>query len=237
MPGDRRLAIICPPYKLLFIMAPRTGCTALGRVLCEQLDGRYIPREDILNADGYYVAQRKHTTLHQLLAQKLLTSQEADSLLKFTAVRNPFDSIVSLYNKLRDEYQPILEDKTSYVYRAPGYADSMRFCRTHSFEEFIRSHYERRGIKAHLRRLLRRQRPSLYGAYADGLDIVMRQESLQEDFDRVLKQAGIATAIPIPRFNVTRKEPKHYREYYNDRTRRIVESAFAEDFKRWGYTF
>ena len=91
------MAIICRKFNLLFIMTPRTACTAIGEFLCEHYSGEFLPAEDILDSRGFISVQKKHSTLAELLAHKLLTAREAKSLLKVAAVRNPFDSLVSLY--------------------------------------------------------------------------------------------------------------------------------------------
>ncbi len=63
--------------------------------------------------------------------------------------------------------------------------------------------------------------------------ILIRHENLAEGIDRVMEATGISK--PFPKLNTTNHE--HYTEYYNDRTRKIVEKMFALDIDRWGYTF
>src|SRR5215468_1500064 len=50
------MAIICRQYGLLFIMTPRTACTAVGDLLCTHYGGEFIPAEDIL--DSLYFKQK-----------------------------------------------------------------------------------------------------------------------------------------------------------------------------------
>jgi hypothetical protein len=95
------MAIICRKYDLLFIMTPRTASTAIGELLCEYYDGEFLPAEDMLGSLGFISVQKKHSTLSQLFAHKLLSEREAKSLVKVAAVRNPFDSLASLYFKQR----------------------------------------------------------------------------------------------------------------------------------------
>ena len=91
------MAIICRQHGLLFIMTPRTACTAVGDLLCTHYGGEFIPSEDILDSHGFIAVQKKHSTLPELIKHKVLAPKEAKSLLKIAAVRNPFDSLVSLY--------------------------------------------------------------------------------------------------------------------------------------------
>ena len=74
-------------------MTPRTACTAIGELLCERFGGEFIPSDDILDARGLILVDKKHSTLSDLLKHKILATEEAKSLLKVAAVRNPFDSL------------------------------------------------------------------------------------------------------------------------------------------------
>jgi hypothetical protein len=66
----------------------------------------------------------------------------------------------------------------------------------------------------------------------------MRYERLQEDFDAVLKQAGIEGHYEIPRENITpAREGKSYREFYSKKSRRMVEDAYASHLEKYDYSF
>jgi hypothetical protein len=226
------MAIISRPHRLLFLMAPRTGCTGVGRVLSDSLSGEFLPREDLLDGAGLFLVQRKHSTLAQLLSHGILTSDERRSLFAFSAVRNPFDSLVSLYTKKASKYQSCIGQPDSWVHKVRGYAEDMEYCRTHDFNDWIQHGY----ASGALDRLRGRGRRRLYGDWADGVDFVMRFERLQSDFDEVLRRAAIRVELQIPMTNVTNRE-RDYRPYYSRKSRRIVEYAFADDLARFKYRF
>ena len=121
------LAIICRKHGLLFIQAPRTGCTAIARLLMDRFQGEQLPAEDILDDNGHIVVPKKHCTVPQLLSQGLIPANYRASLLTFTSVRNPYDSLVSLYVKKSNKYVAYLADHTSWVYRIPGYVEDLEF--------------------------------------------------------------------------------------------------------------
>jgi hypothetical protein len=227
------MAILCAEHNLLFIMAPRTACTAIGQLLCQTLGGASVPQQDILNERGEIIVQRKHSTLGELTAHALITPQQRRELLAFVCVRNPFDSLVSLYSKKRSKYQPLLDDPDSWVYRLPHYAADMRYCATHSFTAWVVKSCARRVI----RRALFGQHPSLYGRFTAGADCVMRFESLQRDFQQVLVRAGIRQHLEIPTLNRTTCRQHDYRAYYSPLSRSLVEFAYAADLHNYGYTF
>ncbi|HET7619415.1 MAG TPA: sulfotransferase family 2 domain-containing protein [Vicinamibacterales bacterium] len=226
------MAIVSRPHNLLFLMAPRTGCTAVGRVLTTSLSGEFIPPEDLLDDQGFFVVQRKHSTLAQLLAHGVLTNDERRSLFAFTAIRNPFDSLLSLYTKKSTKYQPHVNRPDSWVHKAKGYVEDMEYCRTHDFNQWIAARFE----PGRLDRLRRRGRRGLYADWVEGVDFVMRFERLQEDFNEVLRRAGVDASLQIPTINVTSRE-RDYRPYYSRASRRTVEYAFADELARFNYRF
>lgn len=241
------MAIISRERGYLFLMAPRTGCTAIGeRVLIADLDGAYLPAADVLDAQGNVVAAKKHSTLADLRRAALVTDAEAQSLVVFTAVRNPFDSLVSQYVKMRTSYAHLLHDPTSFVQRDPAYRESMEQAQQMRFDEWVAARYTRRDPKQIARRStwrspwtwLRRGWVGprhMYDGFLRGAHHVMRFEHLQEDFDVVLGVLGLPPRS-IPTWNVTEAKGD-YRDYYDDKTRELVAHVFAPDLRRFGYTF
>ena len=227
------MAIICRSIGLLFIMTPRTGCSAVGRLLREKLGGEWLPEEHILDADGAILVGRKHCTLAQLMHHGLLSQTEAGQLLKVTAVRNPFDSLVSLYTKRHCFPDEKLSDPANWIQVSPRARREVRYARTRTFDQWVRHHYLARAIVAslHLRR------PSLFERFTDGVDVVLRFEHLQEDLDSVLRRCGVSGDTTLPTFNVTHGRGSDYRTYYGVISRAIVALAFRHDLKRHAYGF
>lgn len=65
------------------------------------------------------------------------------------------------------------------------------------------------------------------------VDFIGRFETLEEDFNKVCNRLSIERRLP-------HKNPsKHasYRDYYNERTCRLVKDAFAQDIALLGYEF
>jgi Sulfotransferase family len=212
-------------------MTPRTACTAIGELLCEHYDGEFLPAEDILDSHGFISVQKKHTTLSQLLEYKLLTAGEVKSLLKVAAVRNPFDSLVSLYFKQRLKYQPLLADSSSWVNRSPRYAENMRYAQTHSFNEWVLKVSYRKAIK----RLLG-LRASMFADHTLGMDGVIRYESIEKDFKEVFRKAGIPWKADIPNVNRTDERiDRDYRSCYSRLAAFVVGFAYSYDLKTYDY--
>jgi hypothetical protein len=214
-------------------MTPRTACTAIGELLCQHYDGEFLPAEDILDSHGSISVQKKHSTLAQLLERKLLIAEEANSLLKIAAVRNPYDSLVSLYLKKRYKYQSLLSDPSSWVNRLPGYANDMSYCQTHSFNEW--------GCRISYKKIIKRLvglRPSMYAEHTRGVDAVLRYENIENDLKDVFKKRGIEWKADIPKVNRTDERPdRDYRSFYSWPAALAVGFAYGHDLKTYGYKF
>jgi hypothetical protein len=234
------MPILSRARRYLFLMAPRTGCTAIGEgVLTPHLDGEYFPSTDVLDDSGNLVLDHKHASLGELIDHSLLAREEAARLFKFTTVRNPFDSLVTLYVTMRTKYKDLLEDPNSFVHRRPGMQKRIRRAEEHPFDEWLEHRFHVRGLKGGMRYALRlHPRPRhMYHAYIEGADFVMRFERLEDDFNEAQRRLGVSKPIEIPHLNITEGREPDYRSYYSARSRRIVERAFTPDFERFEYCF
>ena len=233
------MPVLSREHGYLFLMAPRTGCTAVGeRVLIPRLDGEYFPSSDVHDSRGKLVVRHKHASLDELLRHGLLDEADAASLFKFTTVRNPFDSLVTLYETMRGRYKNLVDDPSSFVRKRPALIRMIRVAEQAPFEEWLEHKFHYGGARGGVRRALRIYPPPrhMYQAYIDGADYVMRYERLQEDFNEVLRRLGVSEPIEIPRRNVTEGKDD-YRAYYTPRARRLVERAFEPDLERFNYSF
>ena len=227
------MAIICKDYNLLFIMTPRTACTAIGDLLCKEYGGEYLPKEDILNSNGHIKLQKKHSTLGELINYGYITKEKANSMIKFATVRNPFDSLVSLYLKKRYKYKPLLQDPNSWVSRTPRYVKDIHYCQKHSFNQWVL----RRSYRKIIKRLLGGN-PSMFGAYMKGVDVILRYESISKDLESFFASNGIPTVGKIPEKNRTEeRKKKDFKEYYTPFTKWAVGFAYNFDLKTYGYKF
>jgi hypothetical protein len=235
------MAFVSDRYNFLFIMSPRTGCTAIAYgVLVPELGAVRVPWKDILDENGRIVVDSKHGTLEDLLTHGLLLPEKAERLFKFCAVRNPFDSLVSLYTKHRTTYSELADDPKSFLHKKPGALDDLKRASQMSFSDWVVERYTRPGTWKRPWRMFGRRpaRPQhMYRRYIDGVDHIMRFERLQDDLDEVLTKVGAPTGLEIPNLNPTPEREKDYRSYYSPEARKIVERVFRPDMERFGYRF
>jgi len=126
----------------------------------------------------------------------------------FSAVRNPFDRLISGWKYLeatRD--RPLLDA----LLGPPG--------------------------ESHDYRHLTRPQIAILRGHSGALvvDDLIRFETLQADFVRICDRIG-AQHRPLPHLNASAREPG-YRGYFDERTRRLAEAMFADDLAAFGYDF
>ena len=223
------VAVLSRSNRYLFIMAPRTGCTAVGDQLVKTFDGNWFPPENYTDKAGNVLVPKKHSALKGILEQRLLSEPELSELTVLTCVRNPFDSLVSLWHKQANAYQPLLDEPSAFIHRQPGFKASVIYAGDHDFPEWTEHQY------GHLKGLRPRH---LYARFLFRANTIMKFENLHDDFNWFLKEAGITTAEhSLPRVNPTQGRDLDYRSYYDTPSRELIETVFARDRTRFGYTF
>ena len=146
-----------------------------------------------------------------------------DNSYKFAFIRNPFDWQVSLY---------------FYIMRSPTHAD-YRIANTHSLYEYL---IFQRDVR------MKEDRPhgqnkydTLTGFLTDDnsnmlIDHVYRYEDFDNEFRRMCHAVG-EPCPNVPQENVSLNRERDYRQYYDDKTRALVEEMFADDLKNFEYKF
>lgn len=133
--------------------------------------------------------------------------QHPDFLI-VSAVRNPFDRAVSGWH-----YLPQL--------RSLSLVDALRNppAEGHDYRHFTRT--QSATIVDRSGRLV--------------VDVLLRFETLQQDYDALCHRIGRAPAI-LPVVNPTERR-RGYGSYYDEESRALAEALFQEDLDRFGYEF
>lgn len=130
-------------------------------------------------------------------------------------VRNPYDRIVSAYeNKVVANHERGLEK-----FRNKG----------HTFESFV---HELNGEDLKNADIHVRHQHRLFPI--KHINFIGKFETLQQDFNTICNHINIST-VQLPHIN--KSKHKHYTEYYNDETRKIVTELYAKDIELFKYKF
>lgn len=137
-----------------------------------------------------------------------------DSYYKFAVVRNPYDYAVSYFYYLRQN---------------PSSKRSAH-ARQWSFLEFLNymAAKERVGGVTQSGWVTDRSGRQI-------VDELLRFESLDVEFPRLLKKLGITDATSLP--HVNKSSRRDYREMYGEREREVADRLFQNDLKLFGYSF
>lgn len=201
--------IVCRDLRLLYVQVPQTGGTAVAEELCRNYGG-----EQLL---------RKHAVLEQAGAAL------GSSLSLYTVmagVRHPADQAVSTFVRMQRKEVP---GKGGY---------SNRWLRTSSAIE--RDHFAKQAGMTfseyflrffhwiHAPKWLQSQRKA---------DIILRFESLGEDFQQAMRDVGVVPVRPLPRVNQTPRGDAGYETYYTPPAQVRARRIFSPFMSEWSYRF
>ncbi|MCG8634481.1 MAG: sulfotransferase family protein [Desulfobacterales bacterium] len=173
------------------------------------IDGRPNPLYDIWRYSLYHASARD--------VKKEVTPEVFNSCYKFAFVRNPWDWQVSMYHF-------ILKDPTHVRYETVSAMNG--------FGEYLE--WVINTPRPYPRGAAKFQKPMLTDREGRLMvDFLGRFETLERDFARVCDRLGIEGALP----KINGSGHRDYRDYYTDKTRKMVGEYFKEDIAFFGYTF
>lgn len=205
--------------RFVYIHPIKTAGNSVRRALCDALTGGDM---DELRK---YEVHGGHSNVRDT-AQFLLDSDKGMlDAYWFSTVRNPFDLCVSLYE---------------YIRRAPGHPWSADW-NTRTFNEAMNiwctskmlvedptrpygcNHYET-------------QSQTLMDEFAQVTTEWVRSEELAAGLKRVFGRLGLKWG-GVGRVNATSTRKRDYREYYDRKTRALVERTYRRDLEVFGYSY
>jgi len=225
------MPVISYKHKFVFVHIPKTAGTSISRRLFrEEHFSLYKAVKKVKFISNYLFTCQLYALLFTPDLHKHAKAREIRSVVgekvwndfyTFAFVRNPWDLMVSSYKwwLQKANIWPHLKEDIDNIKKMDG------------FNSFIRSDYGRK--------MLNEQYGNIYDWISDEkgqimLDYVGRFENLEEDFYSISEEIGLPVK-ELPRVNVTNRD--HYREYYDDYTKSIVEERFHKTIKLFDYHF
>lgn len=203
--------IISHQFRYLFLEMPLTASWAIHHELCQHYGG-----EPVLHKHASYSEFRQ------------IASASEKNYFVFATIRNPLDTVVSQYYKLKTNHRGAFSKPESAQNLLVDYSDldKYRFIKENdaSFTDFFREYY-------------RRPYSDLIDYSAHALDFVIRYEHLQEDFAEVLRRLNLKQAQPIPPTNKTQGKKGQWQDYYTPEIQEQAKQVFGPFMACWGYTF
>lgn len=213
--------IISHSRNFVFVHIQKTAGTSITRYLDQYLNYQDLVLGCTKFGEQVQPSYRKKFNLHKHSCAKdikeLTGDNTWDNYFTFSIVRNPWDRVVSLYNWCR---------KGQFSF--PICQEAIK---ASSFSQFIRSEC----FKSEMSQIK-------YITDETGkviVDFVIRQESIQEDFDYVCQKLQVQpTNMGKLKHNARKREFNSYRDYYKSEDDiKIVTEQFSEDIKLFDYRF
>ncbi|MFZ9736450.1 MAG: sulfotransferase family 2 domain-containing protein [Prochlorotrichaceae cyanobacterium] len=151
-------------------------------------------------------------------AQKELSPDIYDRFYKFAFVRNPWDWQVSYYHFILKQEDHIRHEQVKSM--------------VGGFEEYLdwviatKNPFPKGATKLQAEIITDKSGELI-------VDYVGRYETIHQDFNDVCQRLGLAVTLP----HLNQSQHRDYRNYYNDRTRKLVAEYFQQDIELFGYTF
>ena len=234
-------------YKLIYFHIPKCAGVSVRKAIEIDKSSHPFPHKNVSTALAIDV---RYTTNDDIY----------NSYHKFSIIRNPFERMVSLYSfrkKQGDLYihanlfdSDVGPDGKVWDFnrwiKSPemkGTTDEglARMCSDVFFNSYWYYKSKDRGfmgrnyLRSHLEFL--NQVDFLSNPLTGGrlmTDTILRQESLNEEWDAMFKKLG-HIAPKLPQRN--KSEHKHYSHYYDDESVQLVSKIFNKDLKFFGYEF
>ena len=243
---------------VVFHWIPKVAGTSIYGVLEKEFHCRKL--KELMFARTYnkkeFCVTFGHMSVERLRQIGVLEREKKD--FEFCIVRNPYDRLVSLYTYLKydtdqsfEDFVKELNNRFSIRNRFLVFTKIFMFFANKSVrfrnlaEKIFRS-----GFGKKIRRYIPLPEVGLYNVFdlsqanqqvdwitnSNGelvVDKVCRYENLEEGFEDLCKILGIRAQLP--KKNTTKH--KHYREYYDEHTKKLVAEMYKDDIAMFGYTF
>ena len=210
---------ISKKYKCLFIHIPKTGGTSieaalgiLGNWKIEDRDSLFgeIQSEELKNYD--YIS---HFLQHLTYEQCQNITPVDKNYRSFSFIRNPWDRMVSIYSNMDNNL-------VSMAKRQKINLNDL------SFTEFIETIDKLEHIH------LVPQYKFIYNKKEKlCIDFIGRFESFQKDFNALCNQLNKKIELP----HINRSQHKPYRDYYSQKTKKIIAKKYKKDIELFGYVY
>lgn len=225
------MAVICKEKKLLFLLNPRTGSSALGEHLINEFGGEWLPKERYFDNTIQKHIDFKHNTISELLEFNLFTNEELNDLIVFTSVCNPYYSLLTLYRKYKYRYEQWRKEGRHFL-QDEKIQKEIDFCKNNTINKWIFKNLWKSSIKS----FLKLEKLSLNKRFVSKQTFVLKEETLQEDFKKFLEENNINGNSTIPVTNKTESKGEGINSL-NFISKILIYVTYREDFIKYKYKF
>ncbi|HEX6475569.1 MAG TPA: hypothetical protein VF114_10845 [Candidatus Limnocylindria bacterium] len=205
--------VISHLHRYLYVEVPRTGSSAISRELRENYDG-----EQIL---------RKHASYRDFMRE---ATPDEQTYFTFSGVRNPLDVAVTRYVHIKQNSKDHFTD--AHHVRIRNSLASRLERRIYAWMQETNADFE-----TFLRRWYFLPWDTWTSLDHRRMDLVIRFESLADDFATAIQRIGLEPVRPLPVVNATPGKDRDFASYYTPAARKRAAWVFGPYMEEWGYTF
>lgn len=225
--------IIHGERRTVYFVIQKVACTSIKTALLPLFDLN-VERFEETRSDGsrvILVHKLFDRSLHQVDKDELLGGGYGDHF-KFAFVRNPWDRLVSCYS------QKIATVPQNPKFKRPNLnpPGEERFYSGMPFAEFVEAVHATPDEKANPH--FRSQHTVVCDPQGQIMaDFVGRFENLRDDFARVAEKIGVP-GLDLPhRLKSKSRKSRHYKDFYDERLKRLVAERYETDIETFGYSY
>lgn len=235
--------MISHPNKCIFVHIPKNAGQSIESLFVQNHGLTWHDRAPLLLKPNFNPdkgpPRLAHLTAREYLDYAYVSEEQFHRYFKFSFIRNPWDRLVSEYN-----YR-----------KAHGDVNYQGSFRSFVLEYFPIVNDDNYQLSKDYYRHIIPQWKFLYDESGNCLvDFIGRFENLQSDFNKVCqkicfadsrlphKNKSLSTLSKIKKtmtqfLIITRKEKKHYSDYYDEETKQFVSEYYAKDIELFNYAF
>jgi hypothetical protein len=226
------MAILNRKLKFLFLGIPKTGCTSMCKHLLDKYEGSIgAPEEEVLSEE--WPSGQKHSTLGEILRNKVLTEEDLKTINIFCYTRNPWDYSASHFSFLKGITNTFRKSHGKAAEPSERRGELWRLMYSnpcYSFFDYVDFHRDKEGLRVIGKWMVNPH---------EDLVTVLRYENYESDLKEFFSSIGVEYKGGIERLNVSPvRGGAHYKDFFlKDDMKDVIAKAYAEDIKRYGYEF
>ncbi len=212
--------MISHKYQCIFVEVPKTGSTSIRSIIGNPKKP-HLDAVEIKKLLTTHWPFRFYNPVFNFLYQKFVSEQKQLHLgeklfshyFKFGFVRNPWDRVVSLFER----------------------KEGIQMKGTMTFPEFVDWIQYSSDTCVHPSRH-KNQMDWFTNDNGDFIvDFIGKFENIEQDWEKIAREIGAPPHLPHK--NKKRKKGKNFKDYYDERTKEVIREKFGKDIEYFGYSF